>query len=75
MARSIRSVIALPFWLVSVVAFLLLGFQLLLAVLNLLNGVRFVDALTVWLTNTVVLTVVGVVAAIIGAFVGGSSDD
>lgn len=68
---SLRSIIALPFMLVAGIAMLLLGFQAILAVLNLLNGVDLVTAAGVWVVNTIILAIVVVVVGGIGVAIKG----
>lgn len=73
--RGLRKVIALPLWLISGIAFLVLGFQLLLALANVLHGVSIVDALLLWVRNTIVLTIVAFVAGGLALLISGPPSD
>jgi uncharacterized protein (DUF2062 family) len=68
---SIRLLLAAPFMMVAAVAFFVMGFQFILAVLAWLSGAGLVAALTLWIVNTIVLGVVGTVAGVLAWVVGG----
>lgn len=71
--RRVRWLLAAPFMLVALIAYAVMGFQLILAIANVLSGLSLADAVTRWVINTVVLAVIGTVAAGIGLFIGGDS--
>jgi hypothetical protein len=72
---GMRKVIALPIWLISGIAFLLLGFQLLLALANVLHGVSIVDALLIWIGNTAILMIVAFVAGGLAMLISGTPSE
>jgi hypothetical protein len=72
---GMRKVSALPFWLISGIAFLLLGFQLLLALANVLHGMSIVDALAIWFGNTIILMIVGFVAGGLALLISGTPSE
>ncbi len=75
MITGLRKIIALPLWLISAIAFLLLGWQLMLALLNVLGGVPIVDALVLWVQNSIILAIVAVVAGALAGFISGLDQD
>ena len=64
-------VIALPLWLISGIAFLLFGFQGLLALANVLHGLSIVDALLLWVTDSIVLAIVAFVTGGLALLISG----
>ncbi len=66
--RAGLAILALPFQLVSAIAFLLLGLQTLLAIISVFSGTTFATALGNWAFNLIVLTGVAIGAGLIGLF-------
>ena len=64
--HAICTILALPFQIVSGIAFLLLGLQTLLAVVNLLGGTSLSTAISNWAWNLTVLAVVAIGSGVVG---------